>query len=142
MWRARVGRVAWFQLRDDATNGRPHNQTIQAGLYSRCDAGLACDRPKLALSAFRFPFVAFRTRRGITIWGRTPPGAAPQVVVEQKSGAGWRRLASLQANLDGIFIRRLRGGGRGPVRARLASGEASLAFSLNRPRDRRVNPFG
>ena len=143
MWRARVSRVAWFQLRDDATAGRPHNQTAQSGLYRRCARGLSCDRPKPALRAFTFPFVAFRSGRSISVWGRTPGGRPGNVVVEQGSGRRWRRIASLPSGPDGVFSRRLRGRGGGRVRARLLdSGAGTLPFSLKRPPDRRVNPFG
>ena len=47
--------------------------------------GVYCDRPKLALQAFRFPFVALRQRRKVRIWGRTPPSSTTTTVVIERS---------------------------------------------------------
>jgi hypothetical protein len=143
MWRAGVSLVTWFQFRDDAARGRPDGQVFQSGLYSRCNAGLSCDRPKPALKAFRFPFVAFRAGRRISFWGRTPGGTRAKVIVEQSSGRRWRRVASVSSNRYGIFARQIRTSRHGALRAHLTRGNArSLPFSLKRPPDRRVNPFG
>ena len=71
MWRAGVGLVTWFQLRDDPLSRTPY----QSGLWFRGGDALASDRPKRSLTAFRFPFVAFRSRNGVSIWGRAPGGA-------------------------------------------------------------------
>jgi hypothetical protein len=142
MWRAGVSLVTWFQLRDEASDGRPDGQVFQSGLYSRCADGPGCDRPKLSLAAFRFPFVAFRRGRKVSVWGRTPAGRAGRVTVEQSVGRRWRRLARVRTNRDGIFSRRLRTAGRGRLRARLGGGAAAVPFSLVRPPDRQVNPFG
>jgi hypothetical protein len=143
MWSSGVSLVTWFQLRDDATNGRPHNQVYESGLYFRCAAGLQCDRAKLSLTAFRFPFVAYRSGRRVLVWGRTPGGLRGRVIVEQRAGRGWRRLATLSADGYGIFQRRVTPRGGGDVRARLARGGATaLPFSLTRPPDRNVCSFG
>jgi len=142
MWSSGISLVTWFKLRDDAPAGRPHSQVFQSGLYLRCEAGIGCDAPKHALQAFRFPFVALGNRGRVRVWGRTPDGRAGPVTIEHGSGAAWRRLATLRANRYGIFDRRLRGPRRGSLRARLPSGEAALPFSLERPPDRPVNPFG
>ncbi len=142
MWRSGVSLVTWFKLRDDATLGRPDSATFQSGFYLRCGE-LSCDKPKLSLYAFRFPLAAFRSGRRVYVWGRTPSGKRATVIVQQKTGRRWRRLARLRANRYGIFQRRIRTRGRGPVRARLSRGQGtSLAFSLQRPRDFPVNPFG
>jgi hypothetical protein len=143
MWRAGVSLVTWFQLRDDAPEGRPHSQVFQSGLYLRCSGGIECDRPKLALNAFRFPFVAFRKGRRVSIWGRTPSGQPASVIVEQAARGGWRPVAQLNTGSSGVFSGRVRAARRGSLRARLAAGGAeALPFSLKVPRDRRVNPFG
>ena len=142
MWRAGVTLVAWFQLRDDARGGQPYSRSAQSGLYIRCAAGPACDRPKPALAAFRFPFVAFRAGARVAVWGRSPDANA-LVDVEQRWGGAWRTVARLRSNGHGIFVRRLRSTRRGPLRARVVAGGAhALPFSLSRPRDRTVNPFG
>jgi len=144
MWKLGIGLVTWLQLRDGAYPGND----VQSGLYFR-GATLQSDRPKATLTAFRFPFVAFRERRGIVVWGRAPGGASARVLVEQKSGRGWVRLADLRSDRFGIFTRVLRPrASGGSLRARTVStgagalGGMSLAFSLNRPPDRFVNPFG
>ena len=143
MWSAGVSLVTWFQLRDDATNGRPDSSTFQSGLYNRCAGGMACDTPKPALRAFTFPFVAFRSGNRARVWGRLPPSTRGMVIVEQSVHRRWKRIGRLRSNRDGIFRRRLRLSGRGPLRARPErSGPTALPFSLVRPPDLRVNPFG
>jgi hypothetical protein len=143
MWSAGVSLVTWFQLRDDADSGRAHSKVFESGLYLRCATGLGCDTAKPALTAFRFPFVAFRARtRRASVWGRTPGGVPAKVVVEQATRSGWRTLAKVRANRRGIFQRRVRTRSGRPLRARLPDGTTALPFSLKRPRDRTLNPFG
>jgi hypothetical protein len=143
MWHSGVSLVTWFQLRDDDAKGRPHNQVFQSGLYYFCAGGLGCAGPKPSLQAFRFPFVAFRSSRHVRVWGRTPGSGAGRVVVEQLAGRRWRTIGVFRARKDGIFEGRRRRRGRGPLRARLKrGGELSVQFSLVRPPDRPVNPFG
>jgi hypothetical protein len=141
MWRSGVSLVTWFKLRDDA--GRPSSTTFQSGLYFRCDGGLSCDTPKPSLRAFRFPFVAFRSGRRVYFWGRTPSGKRATVIVQQKVGRRWKRLRLLTTNNFGIFSKRVRSARRGGLRALLRDGsDQSVAFSLTRPPDLPVNPFG
>jgi hypothetical protein len=143
MWRAGVSLVTWFQLRDDDARGRPHNEVFESGLYFFCAGGLGCAGPKPGLQAFRFPFVAFRSGRHARVWGRTPGGGSGRVVVEQLAGRRWRTVGVFRARGGGIFEGRRRRHGRGPLRARLRrGGELSVPFSLVRPPDRPVNPFG
>jgi hypothetical protein len=141
MWTSGVSLVTWFQLRDDPLDPRGHQATYESGLYFRCARSLTCDRPKPTLTAFRFPFVAFRTGGRVLVWGRTPGGARASLVVEQRSGNRWRRLASLRSDRYGIFQRKLRTSGTGDLRARRGAAK-SLAFSLKRPADLPVCPFG
>jgi hypothetical protein len=139
MWENGVTLVTWFFLRD-----RPFPaEMYQSGLYLRGEAGIASDRPKPALRAFRFPFVAFREKGGqVSYWGRTPAGVRKAVVVEQQR-RGWKRLASPKVDRYGIFQGRVPARGRGSLRARLANGsDLSLPFSLNRPKDFRFCPWG
>jgi hypothetical protein len=143
MWRAGVTLVTWYKLRDDDREGRPHSATFECGLYFRCTS-LACDRPKRSLRAFRFPFVAFRSGRRVYVWGRTPNGRRRTVTVEKKARKGWRRVARIRADRWGVFSRRIRTRPRGRLRARFGRGanRRSEPFSLRRPPDRPVNPFG
>jgi hypothetical protein len=139
MWSNGVSVVTWFTMRD---NPFPDG-FLQASLFFRGDAGIASDKPKPALRAFRFPFVAFREKGGqVSYWGRTPAGVRKAVVVEQQR-RGWKRLASPKVDRYGIFQGRVPARGRGSVRARLANGsDLSLPFSLKRPKDFRFCPWG
>jgi hypothetical protein len=142
MWKAGVSLATWYKLRDAAANGNSHSDTFESGLYFRCQT-LSCDQPKPALKAFRFPFVAYRRGKRVAVWGRTPSSKRASVVVEQAAGRRWKRLAKLRANRYGIFSRRIRSSRKGRVRARvLKPAERSLPFSLKRPPDLPVNPFG
>jgi hypothetical protein len=133
MWRSRVSLVVWLQIRDAAHRRSP----FQAGLY------FASGRPKPALQAFRFAFVAYTRGRRVYTWGRTPFGAPGRIAVEQRAGRRWRRLGTVSTGPHGVFERTFARRGRGDLRAQVvASGETSRAFSLTRPRDRFVYPFG
>jgi hypothetical protein len=139
MWRADVSVATWFRLRDDPLATSPY----QSGLYFYGGKSLVADKPKPALRAFRFPFVAFRRPSGIRIWGRTPGGAPGVVAVEGETGHGWRTLARLSTNPHGLFTRRLPPFAGVSLRARIAqTGERSLPFSLAPSRDRTVGVFG
>ena len=138
LWHHGVELVTWFQIRDSVP---PPRGIFQSGLFRRCATGLQCDKPKPMVAAFRFPFTAYRERGRVAVWGRTPAGRRGTVVVEQRRGGRWHRLAKLRSDGDGIFRRALRGRGAGDLRARLGS-VSSAAFSLRRPADRAVNPFG
>lgn len=133
MWSAGVSLVTWFRVGDDPLRSSPY----QSGLY------FSGGEPKFSLRAFRFPFVAFRRKGGPVVWGRTPRSGPDPVVVEQKNGSRWSALAALKPDRYGIFSARLRSPLHGPLRARLANGAyTSVPFSLSRPPDRRVFPFG
>jgi hypothetical protein len=141
MWQNGVSLVTWFLLRDQPYPG----DMFQSGLYYRGPNGIASDKPKLALRAFRFPFVAFRQKSGaIAYWGRTPASTEKAVVVEQRQGSGWRRLVAPKVDRYGIFkgpIGEARGSG--PLRARLVDrSDVSLPFSLTVPKDFRFCPWG
>jgi hypothetical protein len=140
--------VARVQLSD---NPFPADR-YQSGLYF-LGATTPFDRPKFALTAFRFPFVAFDANGRLRVWGRVPPAAAPPlwtsgqaVAIERKTSSGWRRVRLLNTNSQGIFSARWRSTlTRGALRARVvATNESSFRFSLTRPRDRFLvkGPFG
>ena len=128
MWDQGVSLVTWFMLRDQPfTPSTP----FQAGLYFRGEDGVASDKPKMALTAFR-PFVAFRqpAKKSVMYWGRSSAGAA--VIVEQKRQGAWRILETLRPNRYGIFKgRHASTATTGFLRARLANGKDS-AFLLTR----------
>jgi hypothetical protein len=151
MSRSGVGLAVYFGLRDEAS-------IFRSGLYYSCPGGMRCDVPKPGLAAFRFPFVAYTTshKRQVVIWGRTPAGVPGSVRVQSSAGGSWRRLITLRSDGDGIFAARVQipgsvGMARFSLRAVLSSGSAhadgsledvSPGFSLRRPPDLRVTPFG
>jgi hypothetical protein len=137
MWSAGVSLATWFFLRD----GSGIDARFKSGLYTRCGDGPHCDRPKLAVQAYRFPFVAFRQAGRVRIWGRVPPSSTTtRVVVERSRKGQWVRAGSAKVNPGGIFWRRLPRAKRGRYRARIPGGEASRGFSLKVPRDFSVSP--
>ena len=132
LWQNGITVATWWRIIDDPfPQGR-----YQSGFFT------ASGQQKLSLTAFRFPVVAFRRVGGVYVWGRTPTSGGGRVVVEVRSGGGWRRLGVVRANGYGIFARTFRGGARnGFVRARFG-GERSVPFSLARVRNRVVDPMG
>jgi hypothetical protein len=138
-WSAGVSLFVWYRLRDGPPEG-----PVQSGLWLRCAAGIGCDQPKkTSLQAYRFPFVAFRSGKRVRVWGRTPGGVKGTVVIQRSGKGGYKRLRKLRTNSAGIFKGLFKGPRRGHLRARLGTkGEVSVPFSLKRPPDRPVNPFG
>jgi hypothetical protein len=144
MWKVGITVVSWLELRDDPY---PSSAT-QSGLYWR-GSTLTQDKPKPTLTAFRFPFVAYRQKAGILIWGRTPWGKPGRVAIYQNSVGRWKQIALLGTNRYGIFYRRVKGAKTGYLRAQLVGGgnaagpsSRSLMFSLKRPPDQFIRPFG
>jgi len=103
MWRSGVSLVSWFLIRDFDVKDAP----FQSGLYFLGGNPKVPDWPKPALTAFRFPFVALRSGGDISIWGRTPSSRADEVTLEVKTVGGWRRLAFLRSQPNGIFSTKL-----------------------------------
>jgi len=141
MWKSRVTLVTWFQLRDGYAPDLPKSREYTSGLYFRCAEGLHCDKPKPALRAFRFPFVAYTKKRRIRFWGRTPAGVEGTVVIQQRRGGRWRDVRERETNPNGLFKGKVRTRRRGKMRAK-GAGDRSQPFSLKVPREITVNPFG
>jgi hypothetical protein len=140
MWSYGISLVTWFQLRD-----QPLSASIyQSGLYYNDGPAYRLNQPKLGLAAFRFPFVAFKVRGALLVWGRVPPQAAGRkVTVEQTLGVGWRVRAVLRTNRFGVFRAKLRAPRYGSLRARVAGQAASVPFSLKAPPPLQlISPFG
>jgi hypothetical protein len=138
MWTSGASLVTWFFLRDQPLK----TSAYQSGLYYE-GSTIARDRPKPAFTAFRFPFVAYRHGKSISVWGRTPPGETGTVAVEQRTGSAWSVVGRLRADRYGIFSAAVGSSGSGPLRAFLpAKKDASLPFSLVAPPDRTFKPFG
>jgi hypothetical protein len=138
-WRSGVSLFIWWSLRDQPYPSMPW----QAGLYFNGGTDLSQDRPKPALQAFRFPFVAYLRGGAVFTWGRTVGGRRARVRIEQRFGSVWRSLGVVRTNRFGIFSRTFVTSGRGHLRAReLGRAETSRTFSLTRPKDRFFYPFG
>jgi hypothetical protein len=131
-WQAGVGMFTWFSLRDEAPPS-----PFQSGLYFKDW------KPKPALAAFRFPFVALHRAQSVYVWGRTPGSTPGTAVVERRTAGGWKRVASVKTNGAGVFARTLHVAlpSSESMRATIADA-SSIAFPLRLPRDTFVNPFG
>jgi hypothetical protein len=143
MWKVGISLVTWLKLRDDPYPDLP----TQSGLYFR-GASIAQDKPKPSLTAFRFPFVAYRQAGLVYVWGRTPWGKPSRVAIDQDVGGRWKRIVTLATDRYGIFSAMVAGRAHGYMRASLVAagvavaGSRSLPFSLRRPPDHFYNPFG
>jgi hypothetical protein len=138
MWENGITHVTWFLLRDEPRA----TSDFQSGLYMR-GSSPARDRPKPALQAFRFPFVAFGSRSGIDVWGRTPGSTTASARIDLRNAGRWRTIGRVRADPNGIFRARLSSASTtGSVRAVLPNGQTTLPFSLRIPPDRTISPFG
>jgi cellulase (glycosyl hydrolase family 5) len=128
MWLSGVSLVTWFLL-DDA----PRPSYYQSGLFFHASS-VARARPKPVRIAFRFPFVAYRHRSSVSVWGRDATSDQELVTLQRRHGkkGSWRTVARVRSNGSGIF--------RAGVRLRTSTGDwmraiapgsgKSLAFSL------------
>jgi len=166
MWRSGVSLATWFLLRDEPVAHPARHTWGQSGLYANPSLtdDLTKDQPKPALTAFRFPFVAYRHGKRVSVWGRTPTSTGGSVTIQVGTATGWRTVGHAHANGLGIFRGKLRygrvrgkigslprqlryaAGGRtiwtrGKLRAQF-QGTTSWPFSLKRPKDRSIVAFG
>jgi hypothetical protein len=143
-WRAKISMFTWFRLSDDP----PNASLFQSGLYFSCADGASCNSPKPAASAFRFPFVAYTTQHHrVLVWGRTPRGLRGRVQVQWLEGKSWQTFNTLNSDSNGIFtatplLPRKAPPKSAKLRAVRSGGGASPSFSLSRPPDISVTPFG
>jgi hypothetical protein len=98
------------------------------------------------LTAFRFPFVAYRHRSSVSVWGRDSTSDAETVTIQfrhGKSGA-WRAVGSIVANGHGIFRATLKlpAARKDWLRAVAPGSGRSLAFSLTVPHHPHIGPWG
>jgi hypothetical protein len=140
VWSWHIGMLTWFQLVD-----YPRHDPYEAGLYFRGKT-FAKARRKPILTAFRFPFVAYKHRSHVHVWGRTPDASRQAVTLQRSKGHGWSSFSSLVSNSSGIFFRTLNlphSRISWSLRAVLAGAKAhSVGFSL-RPRPDHFYPtFG
>jgi hypothetical protein len=138
-WVFGIEALIWLQLRD-----YPHKYTYESGLYYYENSQTQINKPKLSQRAFRFPFVAYASHGRIKVWGRTPESDAKSVEIQRKTSSGWSTLRHLHSGSKGIFVSSWSSSDRThSYRAKLQGTRlASVPFSLHRPADRFVNPFG
>jgi hypothetical protein len=138
MWRSGVTLATWWLIQD-----LPYPQSsYQSGLWFG-GSPLATARPKPALQAFRFPFVAYLRSNGVYVWGRTPDSKPASVRLQVKGGGAWKTVALVRADSTGIFkqLVAVKSSEKDSWRAVIAS-DSSLSFSLKQPPDRFVDAFG
>jgi hypothetical protein len=128
LWRQGVSAMIWWNLRDDAP-GRGYRYTLQSGVFQR-GLTVAQDIPKPSLTAFRFPFAAyrqyvnFRGRGSAKLWGMAPaPG--PVTLQRQASNGKWMGMGSVRAADDHVFQKRVNLG-RGVRLRAVQNGEVSI----------------
>lgn len=133
MWQVGVSAAIWFRIQDDPLRTSPY----QSGFFT------VGGQAKPSLRAFRFPFVAFRSGKGMQVWGRTPTSTSGSVIVEARAGSHWTKLARMSADRYGIFSGRVALPVETEIRARvISSAEVSVPFSLIIPPARAATAFG
>ncbi|HNA24338.1 MAG TPA: hypothetical protein PLN08_07555 [Solirubrobacterales bacterium] len=145
MWQSGITVMTWQGIVDQAYPD-PGDEwlwqyTVQSGFFFY-SANPNKAVKKGSYYAFRFPFVAFKTPRGIRIWGRTPNSKGGKIRIQQNYGSGWRRKIVVRADKSGIFSKTFRSRRQvGRLRA-IYGNSYSVPFSLKRVPDRFVRPFG
>jgi cellulase (glycosyl hydrolase family 5) len=99
MWRSGVSLVTWFLLED-----LPHPSYYKSGLFFHASS-VGRARPKPVRTAFRFPFVAYRHRSSVSVWGRDATSDQELVTLQLRHGkkGSWRTVARVRSNGSGIF---------------------------------------
>jgi hypothetical protein len=140
MWRSGVSLVTWFLL-EDYKSPSPY----QSGLYFHSKS-LDNARAKPVRTAFRFPFVAYLEKKTVSIWGRNATSDKELVTIQRRhgTGGGWKTVALVRSNAHGIFkaTLKLKATKKDWLRAVSQGSGTSLAFSLTRPKDPRIGPWG
>jgi hypothetical protein len=140
MWRSGVSLVTWFDLQD-----RPSPSPYQSGLFFHSPA-LAHAKAKPVLTAFRFPFVAYRSKKTVSVWGRDATSSKVRVAIQRRHGktGRWRTVGYVVANRGGIFkaTLKLKASKKDWLRASAAGSGKTLAFSLTVPHYPHIGPWG
>jgi hypothetical protein len=141
MWRSGVSLVTWFGLMD-----KGGTSPYQSGLFFHAKS-LANARAKPVRTAFRFPFVAYLGRGGVSVWGRDATSNKRVVAIQRRHGTHgqWQTVARVRSNGAGIFQAKLKlaATNKDWLRATAAGSGASLAFSLTQPSPKlRYGPWG
>jgi hypothetical protein len=142
MWLSGVSLVTWFLLAD-----YPSPSPYQSGLYFHASS-LENARAKPSLTAFRFPFVAYlgKNKKTISLWGRDATSDEETVTIRLRHGKSgrWRNVGLVTSNASGIFkaTLKVKATKNDWLRASADGSGNSLAFSLTRPKDPNIGPWG
>jgi hypothetical protein len=144
-WSAGVTRFFWYSLRDGEHGpATSYKEPFESGLYFRGPT-LEQDQPKAILSAFRFPFVSYPLKNGLSFWGRTPSSESGPVAIQLWKGSKWTNAVVTQADRGGIFsglIDSGYGSGKSGLVRAVYQGQASTPFSMRPVPDFIHPPFG
>jgi hypothetical protein len=139
-WRSGISLFTWFDLEDQSGAG-----PYKSGLYFHAPS-LSSARAKPVLKAFRFPFVAYRHRSSVGVWGRDATSDKERVRIQRRHGksGSWRTVAYVVANSNGIYraTLRLRASKKDWLRAVAPGSGKSLAFSLKVPHAPHIGAWG
>jgi hypothetical protein len=139
-WRSGISLFTWFELEDQAGRG-----LYKSGLYFHASS-LSRARAKPVLTAFRFPFVAYRHRSTVVVWGRDATSDKERVRIQRRHGksGSWRTVAYVVANSNGIYraTLRLKASKTDWLRAVAPGSGKSLAFSLKVPHAPHIGAWG
>jgi hypothetical protein len=94
LWRQGVDTITWFQVRDQLPVP-DYASTYQSGVL------FADGRPKLAATAFRFPFVATRKRGQVNYWLRAPANGT--LTLEAMVRGNWRQASRRRVRQGAII---------------------------------------
>jgi hypothetical protein len=109
-----------LQVRDAPFNPSDPFLVNQSGIFDSNGA------PKPSFTAFRFPLVAERLRRGaVRVWGKSPLAGA--LSIQRARGANYRTLRTLTVGAGQVFVARLRLRRNARLRAQIG-GESSLVW--------------
>jgi hypothetical protein len=140
MWLSGVTLVTWFLIQD-----YPSPSPYQSGLYYHADL-IENARAKPSLTAFRFPFIAYLGKRTVSVWGRDATSDTQVVTLQRRHGkrGAWKTIALVRSNANGIFQAnlKLKATKKDWLRASASGSGTSLGFSLTRPKDPHIGPWG
>ena len=138
MFRSGISLVTWFGLQD-----KGGKSPYQSGLFFH-SSSLSRARAKPVHTAFRFPFVAYLGKKGVSVWGRDATSTKQLVTIQLRHGKRWRTVGFIGANSHGIFkaTLRLKATTKDWLRATAPGSGKSLAFSLTVPHAPHIGPWG
>lgn len=122
LWKQGASAVINLQMRDVPFNPGDADADTSTGLL------FSDGTEKPAFTAFRFPFVADRLKRGkLLVWGKAPAGG--KLAIQQRRGGRWVNVRSTRVKADEVFTKRLKLSGSPALRGRVGS-EKSLVWRV------------